>query len=121
MDLKLKGRTALVTGASKGIGLSVAQWFAREGVNVRMSARNGEAMDKAAAEMRASCKVDVKTYALDLSTDESPSFVNRFRRDYELILRRRPGITGYTQLAFAREGDQVIETDTAQDGLTQAA
>ena len=35
---------------------------------------------------------------------ESPSFVNRFRRDYELILRRRPGITGYTQLAFAREG-----------------
>jgi lipopolysaccharide/colanic/teichoic acid biosynthesis glycosyltransferase len=34
---------------------------------------------------------------------ESPAFVSRFRRDYEAILRVRPGITGYTQLAFARE------------------
>ena len=34
MDLKLTGRTALITGSSKGIGLAVAQWFAREGVNV---------------------------------------------------------------------------------------
>ena len=30
MDLKLSGRTALITGSSKGIGLSVAQWFARD-------------------------------------------------------------------------------------------
>jgi lipopolysaccharide/colanic/teichoic acid biosynthesis glycosyltransferase len=35
---------------------------------------------------------------------ESPSFVSRFRADYDVILRVRPGITGYTQLAFAQEG-----------------
>lgn len=35
---------------------------------------------------------------------ESPSFVNRYRAEYGLILSVRPGITGYTQLAFAREG-----------------
>jgi lipopolysaccharide/colanic/teichoic acid biosynthesis glycosyltransferase len=35
---------------------------------------------------------------------ESPEFVARFRADYDVILRVRPGITGYTQLAFAREG-----------------
>jgi lipopolysaccharide/colanic/teichoic acid biosynthesis glycosyltransferase len=35
---------------------------------------------------------------------ESPDFVARFRADYDVILRVRPGITGYTQLAFAREG-----------------
>jgi lipopolysaccharide/colanic/teichoic acid biosynthesis glycosyltransferase len=35
---------------------------------------------------------------------ESPNFVARFRTDYDVILRVRPGITGYTQLAFAREG-----------------
>ena len=35
---------------------------------------------------------------------ESPGFVARFRTDYDVILRVRPGITGYTQLAFAREG-----------------
>jgi lipopolysaccharide/colanic/teichoic acid biosynthesis glycosyltransferase len=34
---------------------------------------------------------------------ESPGFVDRYRADYGLILSVRPGITGYTQLAFARE------------------
>ena len=46
MDLKLSGRTVLVTGSSKGIGLSVAQWFAREGVNVCMVARSGEQLER---------------------------------------------------------------------------
>ena len=35
---------------------------------------------------------------------ESPSFVERFAADYEVILTTRPGLTGYSQLAFAREG-----------------
>jgi lipopolysaccharide/colanic/teichoic acid biosynthesis glycosyltransferase len=35
---------------------------------------------------------------------ESPGFVDRFREDYEVILTTRPGLTGYSQLAFAREG-----------------
>jgi lipopolysaccharide/colanic/teichoic acid biosynthesis glycosyltransferase len=34
---------------------------------------------------------------------ESPSFVARFAEDYEVILQVRPGLTGYAQLAFARE------------------
>jgi lipopolysaccharide/colanic/teichoic acid biosynthesis glycosyltransferase len=35
---------------------------------------------------------------------ESPAFVARYRPDYDVILQVRPGLTGYTQLAFAREG-----------------
>jgi lipopolysaccharide/colanic/teichoic acid biosynthesis glycosyltransferase len=35
---------------------------------------------------------------------ESPGFVARFPDDYAVILTTRPGLTGYTQLAFAREG-----------------
>jgi lipopolysaccharide/colanic/teichoic acid biosynthesis glycosyltransferase len=35
---------------------------------------------------------------------ESPGFVARFPGDYAVILTTRPGLTGYTQLAFAREG-----------------
>ena len=35
---------------------------------------------------------------------ESPEYAERFAGAYEVILRVRPGLTGYTQLAFAREG-----------------
>jgi lipopolysaccharide/colanic/teichoic acid biosynthesis glycosyltransferase len=35
---------------------------------------------------------------------ESPAFVERHHDDYEVILTTRPGLTGYSQLAFAREG-----------------
>jgi lipopolysaccharide/colanic/teichoic acid biosynthesis glycosyltransferase len=42
---------------------------------------------------------------------ESPSFVARFPADYEVILRVRPGLTGYTQLAFAREASILDPND----------
>jgi lipopolysaccharide/colanic/teichoic acid biosynthesis glycosyltransferase len=40
---------------------------------------------------------------------ESPEHVERFSAAYEVILRVRPGLTGYTQLAFAREGS-ILDT-----------
>jgi 3-oxoacyl-[acyl-carrier protein] reductase len=40
MDIKLHGQTALITGASRGVGLAIAQKFAREGVNLHLVARN---------------------------------------------------------------------------------
>ena len=48
MDLRLKGRVAVVTGASKGIGKAIANGLAREGVDVVMLARGKEALDEAA-------------------------------------------------------------------------
>src|ERR1700689_4359086 len=61
MDLKLTGRTALVTGSSKGIGLGVAQWFAREGVNVCLVARSAEQLEKEAAAIGKAPGVTVAT------------------------------------------------------------
>ena len=53
MDLNLKGKTALVTGASRGIGAAIACELAREGVAVCLAARDREKLDEVAASIGA--------------------------------------------------------------------
>ncbi|MGE3918258.1 MAG: SDR family NAD(P)-dependent oxidoreductase [Hyphomicrobiaceae bacterium] len=53
MDLRLEGRTALVTGASAGIGIGIAVCLAREGVRLALAGRNREALADVAAKVRA--------------------------------------------------------------------
>ncbi|HSN19186.1 MAG TPA: SDR family oxidoreductase [Usitatibacter sp.] len=53
MDLQLKGRTALVTGASSGIGREIARGLAREGVRVAITGRRRQNLDSLAAELAA--------------------------------------------------------------------
>src|SRR6187431_164756 len=51
MNLGLKGRNALVTGASKGIGKAIARGLADEGVNLVLLARGVEELERAASEI----------------------------------------------------------------------
>ena len=51
MELGLKGKVAVVTGGTQGIGKATALQLAREGANVAMCARNQERLDSAAAEL----------------------------------------------------------------------
>ena len=53
MDLGIKGKWALVCGASKGLGLGCAQALAAEGVNLVMVARGADTLHAAAAGLRA--------------------------------------------------------------------
>ena len=67
MDLGLAGRTALITGASKGIGRAIADRLASEGCHLHLAARSREDLDVLATELRARHSVDVTVHALDLS------------------------------------------------------
>jgi NAD(P)-dependent dehydrogenase (short-subunit alcohol dehydrogenase family) len=51
MDLKLKGKTAIVTGGNAGIGLAIVQALAAEGVTVSVPGRSKEKLDKALSEL----------------------------------------------------------------------
>src|SRR5207244_7594347 len=67
MDLGLKGKVALVTAASKGMGRACAQGLAAEGARVAMCARNEGELKAAADELRAKTKADVLAVRADVT------------------------------------------------------
>ena len=66
MDLHLRGKNVLITGASKGIGAATAEAFAEEGSNVHLAARSTEAMQELAERLRAAYQVNVIAHTVDL-------------------------------------------------------
>ena len=66
MNLELNGLTALITGASRGIGFAIAQGLAREGCHLHLAARTAADLDAAKAKILAECKVNINCHALDL-------------------------------------------------------
>src|ERR1700733_14651138 len=94
MDLKLKGRTALITGSSKGIGLAVAQWLAREGVNVCLVARSGDKREKEAAAIGKDTGVTVRTLAADLADAAARERVFQTFPDGDILVNNAGAIPG---------------------------
>lgn len=80
MELGIRDRTALVGGASTGIGRAVAEALAAEGARVALCARTASRVEEAAGEIGDRHRVETCAVACDLSTEEGPrEFVARAR------------------------------------------
>jgi 3-oxoacyl-[acyl-carrier protein] reductase len=75
MDMGLRGKTALVCASSKGLGRGCAFSLAREGVNLVITARGKEALERTAEEIRAATGVKVTTVAGDITTEAGRALV----------------------------------------------
>ncbi len=71
MDLKLKGKTALVSGSTAGIGLAIATTLAHEGARAIVNGRSQSSVDAAVEELRSTTGGDVYGFAGDLSQASS--------------------------------------------------
>jgi NAD(P)-dependent dehydrogenase (short-subunit alcohol dehydrogenase family) len=65
MDLELSGKSAIVTGGSRGIGKAIARELAREGVSVVIAARGREALEATAAELAEETGSRIAAYVVD--------------------------------------------------------
>ena len=69
----MKGKRALVTGSTAGIGFAIARLLAREGAHVYVNGRTEARVSKAIAEIGAHIEGKVDGIAADLSTEEGAS------------------------------------------------
>lgn len=73
MDLGIAGRTAIVCGASKGLGKGCAVSLAKNGVNLVIAARGKDALEATAEEIRKATGVTITPVAVDVTTDAGRS------------------------------------------------
>ncbi len=108
MDLGLRGKVAIVTGSSRGLGLASARALVAEGCHVCISARREEALSQAALELAAAATASAEVLAVraDLASAEGIAAV------VEATIARFGGVDVLVNnVALARGGDVVTTTD----------
>jgi 3-oxoacyl-[acyl-carrier protein] reductase len=103
MDLGLKGRTALVCAASKGLGKACAMALAREGVSVTITARTRETLEATAAEIRNATGATVISVVGDITTPQGRA---------EALRQRPTSISSSTTPAARRPAISATGTGT---------
>ncbi|SDF49379.1 Short-chain dehydrogenase [Salipiger thiooxidans] len=92
MDLNLAGLNALVTGASKGIGLAVARTLAQEGAQVTLVARDAGRLAAAAAQISEDTGVTPDIIAADLASREGVDLVAAHKGPLDILVNNAGAI-----------------------------
>ncbi|WP_296476933.1 SDR family oxidoreductase [Roseinatronobacter sp.] len=91
MDMGIAGKRALVCASSKGLGRGCAEALAAEGVHLVMNARGSEALEEAAAAIRAAHGVEVVTVAADITTEEGRAKVLKVAGNVDILVNNAGG------------------------------
>src|ERR1700720_3933513 len=94
MDLGLRGRKALVTGASKGIGRACAEALAEEGCDVVLVSRTAADLEAVRARIVGQHNVAVRFYALDLSDSRNVDKLAAECADTDILVNNAGAIPG---------------------------
>lgn len=103
MDLGIRGKNALVCGASKGLGRACAMSLAREGYSVAIVARNREQLEKTTAEIRAATGAKITVVATDITTDEGRAAVLAAAGTLDILVTNAGGPPTGDFRQFSRE------------------
>jgi len=98
MDLNLRGRRALITGSSKGIGLAIADSLASEGCEVHLVARTQSELDKVTARIKADHQVEAFGHSADLSSTAGVKAVAAACGDIDILVNSAGAIPRGTLL-----------------------
>jgi 3-oxoacyl-[acyl-carrier protein] reductase len=91
MDMGIKGRKALVCGASAGLGFACAQALGREGVELVIVARTEAPLREAAAALQAQCSAPVHWVAADVTTDDGRARIFAAHPDFDILVTNAGG------------------------------
>ena len=94
MELGLRGKKALITGASKGIGRACAEVLAEEGCDVALVSRTAADLDKARAEITGKYNIGVRVFALDLSDSKNVDKLAAECTDIDILVNNAGAIPG---------------------------
>ena len=92
MNLELSGLTAIVTGASRGIGFAIAQGLAREGCHLHLAARTAADLDAARTTILAESQVNITCHALDLGISTNIGELARRCAGVDILINNAGGI-----------------------------
>jgi NAD(P)-dependent dehydrogenase (short-subunit alcohol dehydrogenase family) len=94
MDLHLRGKRVLITGASKGIGAAAAEAFAEEGAHLMLAARNGEQLKALAERLRGAHQIDATTHVVDLRKPEDLAKLATDAAEIDILINNAGDIPG---------------------------
>jgi len=94
MNLNLRGRRALITGASKGIGAATAEVLAEEGCDLHLAARSAPALEDLAHRLRATYTVDVDVHPVDLRRPDDLARLAEEASDLDILVNNAGDIPG---------------------------